>query len=208
MTKHFTTDEEAWVGCHPLHRWVFNKLEVAKRDHKIACNPREIPVPREGWYVVRPIYNLSGMGIGAEKMYLTPETTERDVYLGYFWAEYIEGRHLSVDYRGITPILTVEGFKDIDTMYRWDKWRRIDNSEAPPLPKWLEDVAVYYPVINVEYIDGKVIEVHLRGNPDFQSDDVKEVIPVWEGNKIVSKHFHADTEDYPYKKREGFIEVR
>ena len=34
--------------------------------------------------------------------------------------------------------------------------------------------------MNCEYIGGKLIEVHLRHNPDFV-DGISEFIPVWEG---------------------------
>jgi len=35
--------------------------------------------------------------------------------------------------------------------------------------------------INVEYIGGKVIEIHLRYNDDFANHNADEIIPVWVG---------------------------
>jgi hypothetical protein len=40
-----------------------------------------------------------------------------------------------------------------------------------------------YEYINIEFIGGKVIEVHLRHNPDFSyGNDV--MIPVWEDQEV------------------------
>lgn len=198
------TDEEAWQSVPFNHKWVFNKLTIAQLSG-INANLREIPVPKESTYIIRPIYNLSGMGLGAKEVYLIPESTERKTPLGFFWSEKIEGTHLSVDYKGIKPILTVKG--TYSTLNYWDKWERVDNSLAPKLPKWLEDVSVYYPVVNVEYIDGRAIEVHLRANPDFKDNNYKEMIPVWDGDKKIKDGyiFCEDKESVLDKTRLGFL---
>lgn len=50
---------------YPHHRNWFNKLWLSEMlGYK--CGPCGVEIPEDGTYVVRPIYNLSGMGIGAE----------------------------------------------------------------------------------------------------------------------------------------------
>ena len=71
----------------------------------------------------------------------------------------------------------VEGFKKKNTLIKWDKWVKTD--DVVPLPKVLEQFK-NKPIINCEFIGGKLIEAHFRSNPDFP-DNRKEFIPVWEG---------------------------
>ena len=96
---------------------------------------------------------------------------------GSFWCEWFEGRHLSVDYRYGEQWVCVEGFKKKNTLIKWDKWVKTD--DVVPLPKVLEQFK-NKPIINCEFIGGKLIEAHFRSNPDFP-DNRKEFIPVWEG---------------------------
>ena len=42
---------------------------------------------------------------------------------------------------------------------------------------------LFYKTINCEFIGGKLIEIHLRGNPDFVYGN-NVAIPVWEGEEI------------------------
>lgn len=194
------TDEDAYISCRPEDRWVFDKLLIANKA-KVLAAPREIPVPSKGEYIVRPIYNLSGLGLGASKMRLTPETSEVRIPLGYFWSEVLEGVHLSVDYTNLKPSLTVQGIPPKEGLVRWRGWAKIDNAFAPELPKWLTNIATQYKTINIEYIGGKVIEVHLRGNPDpFDKGDFLK--PVYEGDEIEGEFVEAPE---PLVGRLGFI---
>ena len=93
--KEITTDEQAWEE-YPNYREFFNKLTVAE-SQKLKCGPGGVKVPYEGHYMVRPTYNLYGMGAGAEKKYLTPETSNK-VAPGFFWCEWLEGIHMSFTY--------------------------------------------------------------------------------------------------------------
>ena len=50
---------------YPKHRKWFNKLWLAEMlGYK--CGPAGTDIPEDGVYVVRPIYNLGGMGAGAK----------------------------------------------------------------------------------------------------------------------------------------------
>ena len=88
-------DIAAWYKYPHYRKW-FNKLYVAER-FSYNCGPAGIPVPESGEYIVRPIVNLAGMGIGARVMHLEENEVSEKIPAGYFWCEYFQGRHLSVD---------------------------------------------------------------------------------------------------------------
>jgi hypothetical protein len=106
--------------------------------------------------------------------YLKQDTTQLPV--GFFWCEWFEGRHVSVDYKDGVQVLAVEGTKPDNTFTQWTKWHRVDDEF--PLPSILTQFNEQY--LNCEYIDGKLIEVHFRRNEDFDYA-TEEFIPVWEG---------------------------
>ena len=171
-------DYHAWQA-YPHYRWIFNKLEVSLRLGYHA-GPAGIPVQRTGYYIVRPCVNALGLGLGAKKVWLEKNTMH--LPYGYFWCEWFEGRHFSVDYKWGNQMFCVEGFKSDDTFTRWDKWTKVDH--VIMLPEEIANHLINEPALNVEYIGDKVIEVHLRSNEDF-ANNISEFIPVWEGqNKI------------------------
>jgi hypothetical protein len=55
------------------------------------------------------------------------------------------------------------------------------------LPKFLFDIAEKYEWMNIEVIGDKIIEVHLRYNPDFMSHDADEIAVIWKENFVASK---------------------
>ena len=164
-----------WESVDPNDIWVMDKLILARKMGYV-CGPAGQRVPKKGNYVVRPCVNGFGMGAGASVEYL--EQSTRHLPPGYFWCEMFEGRHLSVDYYWGQPLYAVEGFKSPDTLTIWDKWVRV--KDKVPLPKILTRFGMEYENLNCEFIDGKLIEVHLRGNPNFKYTN-KEFIPVYEG---------------------------
>ena len=141
-----------------------------------VCGPTGIDVPKPGYYIVRPCVNALGLGLGAKKVWLEKNTMH--LPYGYFWCEWFEGRHFSVDYKWGNQMFCVEGFKSDDTFTRWDKWTKVDH--VIMLPEEIANHLINEPALNVEYIGDKVIEVHLRSNEDF-ANNISEFIPVWEG---------------------------
>ena len=121
--------------------------------------------------------NAYGLGIGAEKMFIEKTTTH--IPPGLFWCEWFEGRHLSVDYKDGEQSLCVEGFKKENTFLKWDRWAR--TMDVMPMPEQIQDAVSGHDVVNCEFIGDKLIEVHLRHNPDFEGG-IMEFIPVWEGD--------------------------
>ena len=172
-------DCDAYVK-YPNHRKWFNKLWLSEMlGYK--CGPAGTDIPEDGTYVVRPIYNLGGMGAGAEVVQLKKDdyTTVRP---GYFWCEYFDGLHYSANYRFVTatnpywePLGCWQGTNFPINLSKFTEWKRVD--KAPRLSRdfnVLSDVAV----INVEFINDKPIEVHLRKGADPEDYDV--MIPVWQ----------------------------
>ena len=74
--------------------------------------------------------------------------------------------------------MCVEGFKKEDTFTKWDKWLKTD--DAIDMPEVIKSAIGEHDVVNCEFIGDKLIEVHLRHNPDFVGN-ITEFIPVWEG---------------------------
>jgi hypothetical protein len=167
-----------WKTADPDDLWVVDKL-ILSRKLGYQCGPTGMDVPKPGWYIVRPCVNALGLGMGAQKIWLEEYTVH--LPYGFFWCEWFDGRHLSVDYKDGEQFLCVEGLKSNKTFTRWDKWTKVD--DQVPLPKTLNSLADKYTYMNCEYIGNKLIEVHLRHNGDFEND-ISEFIPVWEDQKI------------------------
>lgn len=204
--------DDTWFeydNCHPDDLWVYDKL-ILSRKLGYVCGPRGVLVPRPDYYIVRPITNIDGMGFGAEIMWIddtrfwegkgSPADFEDDIPLGFFWCEIFEGRHLSVDYLNGEQILCVEGFRLEDNpLYKWSSWRKSD--DIVPLPDILKDLP--YEKLNCEFIDGNLIEVHVRHNPNFEKG-YDEIYPVWDGEDITPPPGMIYIKD-PNFKRQGFF---
>lgn len=166
-------EDKVWQTTHPDNLWVMDKL-ILSRKLGYNCGPVGLDVPHPGFYMVRPCVNMIGLGLGAQKIWIEQETMHLPI--GHFWCEWFEGRHLSIDYYHGKQMLCVEGKKPEDTFTKWKDWIR-------------EDIRIEFPTvldsidsdwINCEYIGGKLIEVHLRRNEDFDGN-INHFIPVWEG---------------------------
>ena len=202
-------EDDAWLNCHLDDLWIFDKLILAKKLGYI-CGPIGVDVPYPDYYIIRPCMNCMGMGRGATIEYLEQDTdilANNYDKLGYFWCEIFEGRHISVDYitnstnRSIIQGLTVEGFRNKkNPIWKWNKWVRID--EFVKFPKVLYALQGKYNCINCEFIDGKLIEVHLRPNHDI--GDFNEIIPVWNDELSIPPEGYKYVEDKDYN-RLGFF---
>lgn len=168
------TEIDAWNNCQEEDLWIFNKLIVAKRSGYI-CGPSGINVPFPGHYFVKPIMNIDGMGRNARIEYLENETSH--LHPGEFWCEIFTGDHISIDYNGFKPVLSVVGIKHSLYPYkRFSFWQKTDQTYS--LPSFIGLIPLRYKTINCEFIGGKLIEIHLRGNPDFSHGNTY-MIPVW-----------------------------
>lgn len=167
-------DRDVWGNVHPDDLWIYDKLIVARKAGHLA-GPAGVPVPKAAHYIVRPITNIRMMSRGASIQWLTPE--DDTVPDGYFWCELFAGDHVSVDYHYGQQNTTVQGFRDSDRLDRFCRWTRIDT--VIPFPRILGELYLRYKWINVEYVGGKVIEIHTRYNDDFSNHGGNTVIPVW-----------------------------
>lgn len=197
-------DIEAYRTYPYLTHW-YNKLWLSERLG-YRCGPAGIPPDSSGWYVVRPIVNLSGMGIGSRKQWIDAGDYTK-VEPGYFWCEWFEGRQYSVTYRWNNHRWDVvscwEGIKNHENLSKFSKWLRSDYSpELSILFHELIDVDM----INVEFIENNIIEVHLRTSPD---PDYNELIPVWKGEEnMIDKHIVMGYSYIPsYDDGEGFLDL-
>lgn len=174
-------DCDAWTR-YPQHRWIFNKLDLSLLLGYCA-GPGGTSVPQDDDYVVRPIMNLSGMGAGAKQQFIACNDF-KTVEPGYFWCEYFQGKHTTVDYEWqmiddlhvLRPIFAAEGYRTNKELYRFSAWRRV-TPPLWPLPKWINSLRDV-PKFNIEFIDDKIIEIHLRSGIDFP-DKATQIIPRW-----------------------------
>lgn len=185
-----------WESIHTDDLWVYNKLHLS-RVLGYNCGPSGVPVPQPGSYIIRPSFNIMGMGRSARIEYIE-ENTEH-IHPSEFWCEVFTGEHLSVDYLYRAPTLTVRGIRDLEApLYQWSKWEKVDYTL--PFPEVLKNLIGSYDYINCEFIGGKLIEVHFRPNLDFRFGNTV-AIPVWSEN-LDSKYTFIKDEDYL---RKGFL---
>lgn len=180
LSSYTLSNLEEWDiwDLYPQHRWTFNKLELAlKLGYLAGPCPKPVPITKE--YVVRPIYNFSGMGVGA-----CIKTLEKDVVYNsppsHFWCERFIGDHVSVNYvwdgKQFLEIQTTLAETDFSNLSRFKSWTLIENKKIT-LPKWINNLQdVTY--LNIEFIDNKPIEIHLRWGIDFPEGATK-IVPVW-----------------------------
>ena len=174
------SDIDVWSTVPTRHLWIYDRLILSRALGYVAA-PAGIPVPEPGWYMIKPITNLRGMGRGAQRVWLTADLSDA-VPDGHFWMPCFEGRHISVDYHWGEPVLTVEGFRDSDRLDRFCRWCRV--ADVLPLPTCLMMVAQDLEWLNVEYVGGQAIEVHARYNDDFRNHDGDEIYPQWRDEPV------------------------
>lgn len=210
-------DFQAWEYSKgdPELRWLFNKMEVAIRQG-LHAGPSATAPSHDGTYIYRPIYNLYGMGIGAAKFEYNESMhslmiNNGIVPPGYFWCEWIEGEHLSIDYERVngewqTRSVWAGEHRSKDSLTRFESWERLHEGYAPSvdsfklLPYFLgyKDIKQF----NVEMIDDYIIEIHLRwGNDPFDDLPVgTKIIPVWNDEEAPEGEWrgnlHKDMELY------------
>jgi hypothetical protein len=187
--------DDEWNHIHPLDLWVYNKLFLS-RVLGYTCGPAGSTVPKPDFYIVRPSFNLLGMGRFARKEWI--ESNTEHLHPAEFWCEIFEGNHLSVDFYHQKAELVVLGTReDSDPYYKWKKWEKID--KIVDFPEILKDLKGDYDWINCEFIGGRLIEVHFRRNPDFRYGN-SVAIPVWDDEEEKNMRFIEDS-DYL---RKGF----
>ena len=122
---------------------------------------------------------------------------------GMFWQDFIKGKNYNIDLiikdgeiykKNILfskPNLKKEGTFDYHTNIDVDE----KNINMKKIKDWLDLILPYFTgFINLEIIDNKIIEVHLRPNGDFfyySNEDLKKIINLFKNDKW---------EDFKFKK--------
>jgi hypothetical protein len=189
---------DEWNNIHHDDLWIYNKLFLS-RVLGYTCGPSGTTVPKSDFYIIRPSFNLLGMGRFARIEFVYKSTDQ--FHPAEFWCEVFDGEHLSVDFRNGQSELVVKGEKDNDDpLYKWKKWEKID--QKIEFPSVLLKLKGNYEWINCEFIDNKLIEVHFRQNPDFRYNNTI-AIPVWNDEKPKNIKDYIFIEDKDYY-RKGF----
>ena len=188
-------DDPDLYNMWPQYRQWFNKLWLSEQLG-YDCGPGGVAPTKDGKYVVRPIMNLDGIGVGATvKNIKAGDTTQ--VPAGYFWCEYFDGPHYSCTYEWQYDRDHIwghwkqpwkgqscwEGVNLPINLSKFVEWKRTDY--IPPVPDLfveLRDVAT----INVEFKGDKPIEVHLRDSPNPKDN---HLIPMWKSDEGKVSHY-------------------
>ena len=204
-------DDNELYNIYPQHRKWFSKLYIAEAM-RYKCGPAGIAPKEDNTYVIRPIMNISGMGAGAEVKEIKAGDCTK-VPPGYFWCEYIGGKHYSASYKFIhttkpywEPLSCWEGVNFPINLTKFVEWKRSDY--IPEVPKIFNELCDV-PIINVEFKGNSPIEVHLRDTPNPQYD---HLIPTWASDPdhiISAKHDHMIANGYiwveAYSDGDGFL---
>lgn len=163
-------DSDAWLKYPQYRKW-FDKLYLSD-TLGYYCGPSGLPPDRSDYFIVRPVYNLSGMSAGARIQFIEAGDASI-VEPGYFWCEIFNGPHISVTYDlNKNPISAWTAKYHEHKPLRISKWTRTFN--YPKLPSIFSDIRT--DTINAEFIGNNLIEIHFRGSPDPEYD---ELIPIW-----------------------------
>ena len=173
----YFTDDHFFKTAHPDQLWVYDKLILSKKLG-YECGPAGIEVSESGYYIVRPVMNVPGLGLGASIEWIHRETDHLPG--GSFWCEIFDGPHYSIDYHYGVQVLAVEGIHG-ETISKWSAWHQIDH--RIPFPEILDDF-IDQPWVNCEFIGDKLIEAHMRRNPDFKDYSITQYIPRFKGESI------------------------
>ena len=159
-----TEDGDAWLW-YPAQRWIYNKLAVAL-SQGLDAGPHGTPPTRFPVFS-KPIINLKGMGVGSRVLKSQADYDEHYAP-GHFWMALLEGRHVSSDvavvggeprwWRHVTGKPAGEGTFDY-----WIIHAEPNEVIEAPCGAWIEkNLPGYSGMLNLETIDGTIIEAHLR----------------------------------------------
>lgn len=172
--KIIPVDDVTTYNMYPQYKWVYNKMSL--------CNAQCIPNGPEGtkWpdtpIISKPIINLWGMseGVYTPKTSWEQFTNEGEEYrAGNFWMPFYKGRHFSTDFVLVNGEIkwsaTLEGvgYKELGTFSHW-RIVELPKIFSDYITSWVQEyISQFTGIINIESIDEKIIECHLRLSPQF-----------------------------------------
>lgn len=180
-------DEDAWL-LYPNYNFIYNKIFICQIQN-LSYAPMPI-LPNKYPVVIKPIINLMGMGINAIKINNAEEFLVH-YNNSHFWSEFIYGTHHSWDLiiknGEIQYICCFKGHKDnkkFGTFKYWSLQKKI-NIPSIITKLVLDHFKKYTGCINIETINNKIIECHLRmGDIDQLPKDFLRLILLNYINKI------------------------
>lgn len=197
----YLDSNQEWENICSEDLWVYNKLFLSK-ILKYVCGPTGTIVPKSNYYIIRPSFNLNGMGRLARIEWIEGNTDK--YHPSEFWCEIFTGRHLSVDFYKKESKLVILGEKDLNApLYKWKKWSKI--YEEIQFPSVLNSLKGNYDWINCEFIGDKLIEVHFRQNPDFRYGNTI-AIPVWSEDEKIEMNNFKYIKDSEYLRKGFYIQ--
>jgi len=178
------SDAAAW-SLNPRHRRVYDKLAIALDQQLPAApcgvSPMDLGLAPEQRVFVKPITNLAGLSLGASSC----RADQVEPTPGHFWCEYLSGAQTSSDclVRDGRVLWTAHTLAADQRDQQRPIWWRV----GVPLPRWEPFIADwvqawlpdYTGLCNLEMIDGRVIEAHLRGSNNFFDLYGESFIAAW-----------------------------
>jgi len=178
------SDAAAWQ-LNPRHRHIYDRLSLALAVGLAAApcgvDPIACGVEASRTLFVKPIINLAGMALQARAV----PATEIPIEPGSFWCERLVGEQSSSDLlvdRG-------EPFWFAHTIASSERdagrpcyWRvGVDRPDLEPILRhWIGKLLPDYSgLCNIELIDGRPIEIHLRGSNGFFDLYGEHFIAAW-----------------------------
>jgi hypothetical protein len=167
------SDQHAWIK-YPEYHFIYNKLWVAE-SQDLECGPMYV-YPNDSCYPVifKPIINLMGMSKGIKKINNNKEYDE-NIRDGFFWEKYLIGEHLCIDVvmknneiLFTSCLISVIDENDIFQYHYSDPEFVLPEHIKLWIHNFFKD---YTGCINLETINGTIIEAHLRLNGDYQLYD-------------------------------------
>jgi hypothetical protein len=154
---------DGW-NMFPQYRWLYDKMYLCQYQNikyaPMPIKPKNYPV------ILKPITNLYGMGLNI-KLINNEEEFYDNWYNNNFWMEFFTGKHYSYDIiilnGNIQFFVCFEGIKDDIIIGKFKYWIYI-KTDLPFIIKQLikDKFNKYSGVLNIEIIDDKIIECHLR----------------------------------------------
>jgi hypothetical protein len=162
---HIPTDDAAAFDLYPAHRWVYDKLLVAQ-SQGLPCGLNSV-LPSRFPVFSKPVTNLRGMGIGSHLL-RNRHDFQRYCKTGDFWMKLLTGTHVSTDWAVVRGepqwCRHAKGIPGAGGTF--DYWI-VEARPRPALEDYCRDwirrnLPGYTGMLNLETIDGYIIEVHLR----------------------------------------------
>jgi hypothetical protein len=164
--KIYPCDIDCYINI-PEYNFVYNKLWLSQ-SQGMLCGPIGI-YPSEYPIIFKPIVNLYGLSRGFKKINNEKEY-EKEKKDGFFWQPFFGGKHIVCDMvLDDTEIVFCSFLRSYPGIKGSFKLHHTTEYVMPEKIKlWIKKYLKHYKgCLNMDIIDGNIIECHLRLNGDF-----------------------------------------